>query len=280
MNNGLTATEEFKRQYNDLVLEVFGFSFEKWFELNVWDENYEVYSIFQEERIISNVGVYKMKMIVNGIDKEFIQIGAVATRIEDRGKGLSRKIMEHIFKIYPNTPAWLWANDSVLNFYPKFDFVPTSEKQPYIKVNLQRNNKSLIRMEITDSKINDYLKNKKRFSNVLDCKNHFAINWFHLINIHHKDIYEIPELDLMLVIKQMERTLMIYDIIGEKPVDFSEILTHLSFEGVDTIKFGFNPEWLDLECSFEDVKVENSTLFVRGGIDLDKNYIIPRLIRT
>ena len=137
MTNGLTATKKFKDELNELIMQAFEFSFDKWHAKNVWNEDYELYSIIENGVMLANISVYKMKMIINGEKRDYLQFGSVATREEHRGKGLSKKLMEHIFSIYPDTPCFLHGGDDVAQFYPKFGFKPFTYKQPYIEYKLK-----------------------------------------------------------------------------------------------------------------------------------------------
>jgi hypothetical protein len=62
------------------------------------------------------------------------QFGAVATRKRERGKGLSRLLMDHILSLYPDIPAFLYANPSVINYYPRFGFRQAPMFRPGIAV--------------------------------------------------------------------------------------------------------------------------------------------------
>jgi GNAT superfamily N-acetyltransferase len=277
--NGFIATQEFKNQYNELMMHVFGFSFDKWHDRNIWDDSYACYSIIEDGVMIANVSVSKMKLLINGLLREYLQFGAVATRREYRGKGLSRKIMEYVFNLYSNTPSFLFANDSVQTFYPKFGFIPVTDRQPYIEYKLKATRK-MIRLDIADPKVDQYLKERNQFSKVFDCINQYGINWFHLLYGFNHDIYEIPQLGAMMIAKQQGNTLFIYDLIIKKSMSFMELIPHLHFTGVEMIKFGFNPDWLGVNYQTMEYKMEDSTLFVKGNFQVPAEYILPICIRT
>lgn len=279
MTNGLTATQKFKNQYNDLMMHTFGFSLEKWHNKGVWDDSYECYTIVENDVMIANVSVYKMKLLINGIERDCMQIGGVATRKEHRGKGLSRSIMEHIFNIYPDTLSFLFANDNVLEFYPKFGYIPASETQSYIQYKL-KNKGEMVKLENTDSRIDYYLKNRGQFSQIVDCTNQYSINWFYMISIYPNNIYEIPELNVLMIAEQKGSVLLIHDVITKNPIDFSQLAPHLHFSGVDTIEFGFNPEWLIGSSNKRNYKLEDSTLFIKGDFGIEGDYMIPTTVRV
>ena len=106
---------------NNLLKDVF-FDFQFWYDLNLWDENYESYSITDKGEIVSNICVYKAQILFNQKQYTALSVGAVATKKEYRGRGLSRLLMEHIIHKYDNVPMYLSANDSVVDFYPIFGF--------------------------------------------------------------------------------------------------------------------------------------------------------------
>ncbi len=109
MTNGLTATASFKDQYNDLIMQVFGFSFDTWFSHNLWGKDYESYSIIENNTMLANASVFRMKLLVDDRPLDCLQVGAVATRKEYRGQGLSRKIMNCILDTYSETPCFLFC---------------------------------------------------------------------------------------------------------------------------------------------------------------------------
>jgi len=279
MTNGSMLTKEFDKQINDLMLHCLDFSFDRFHAKGVWNDDYERYSIFDNGIMVASISVYKMKMVINGEQKEFLQIGAVATREEYRCKGLSRKIMEHILSRYPDTSAFLHGGNSVLNFYPKFGFRPFEEKQPYIKYKLD-NEGDMIRIDINDPKVDRYLKERNQYSKVIDCINQYAINWFHILYRHQKDIYEIPQLDLMIIARQKDNVLTVYDIAAKRNLSFEEIVPHLSFKGVDLIQFAFIPDWLGVDYSMKEYKIDDSNPFVKGSFGVEGEFMIPRFTTT
>lgn len=51
-NNG--NDKEYKLMLNKLLKDIF-FDFQFWYDLNVWDEKYESYSIIENDEIVSNI---------------------------------------------------------------------------------------------------------------------------------------------------------------------------------------------------------------------------------
>ncbi|WP_052339405.1 GNAT family N-acetyltransferase [Gorillibacterium massiliense] len=277
MNNGMTATAAFKSQINDLIQLTFGFSFEKWHKRNLWDDQYERYSIIDGDKIAANISVFKVKLLIHGETRNFLQLGSVATREEYRGKGLARKIMEHIFELYPDTPMFLHANESVTEFYPRFGFKPFTYKQPYLKTGCLHGN-GMIKLNLTDPKVDYYLKSRAQYSRIFDCLSPYSINWFHLIYFHADHLYELPGLDAMLIAEQRGNVLFIYDIIAAKNISISQVLPLLNFPGADTIEFGFTPDWLEADYSMREMELDHP--FIRGDFGVNGNFRMPELLLT
>ena len=136
---------EYEAMFDDLIQEVFGFSFSLWLERKLWDERYESYSIIENGRMISNVCIFKKELIVSGEIVCANRFGAIATRKDSRGKGFSRRLMEHVLSLYPDTPAYLSANPSVIDFYPRFGFkqIQTYKAEVAAKINNKAKAKKL-----------------------------------------------------------------------------------------------------------------------------------------
>jgi len=131
-NNG--SNPSYTTPFDDLIQETFGFSFEPWLKRNLWDHRYESYSIIENGKMQANACIFKTDMLVQGKPVRAHQFGAIATRENQRGKGLSRLLMNHILDKYPTTPAFLAANKSVADYYQQYGFRPLQTYRPIIDI--------------------------------------------------------------------------------------------------------------------------------------------------
>ena len=60
-----------------LALTFFDFNF--WYDLDLWDANYESYSIADNGEIAANVCVYRAKILLDGRQHDALSFGAVVT---------------------------------------------------------------------------------------------------------------------------------------------------------------------------------------------------------
>ena len=117
--------------FNDLAVKVFGLSFEQWYKSGYWKDKYFPYTYFDGEKAVANVSASKIHTIIDGKPKLYIQIGTVMTDPDYRNRGLSRKLMNEVFKDFKDNcdGIYLYGNDTVLDFYPKFGFITATEYQ-------------------------------------------------------------------------------------------------------------------------------------------------------
>lgn len=105
----------------------------------------------------------KFNIIHNGELKKAIQLGTVMTDEHYRKKGLIRKLMDTILKEYENYDLiYLFANHSVLDFYPKFGFKKVIEGKYELdtkEINrLELNNENIIKLDLENEEQKNIIK--------------------------------------------------------------------------------------------------------------------------
>jgi GNAT superfamily N-acetyltransferase len=253
---------------------VFGFSFSPWLERKLWDERYESYSIIENGKMLSNVCIFKAELVVSGEIIRANRFGAIATRKDSRGRGLSRRFMEHVLSLYPGTPSYLSANPSVIEFYPRFGFRQIQTHRPEIAIKINNAAKA-VKLELDDPIFTDFLHGREIFSNIVDCKNTQTVQIFNLLMEYDEDIYFLPEPDVIVIAQQNENRLFLADVLAKKPIIFERIVQMLPFDGVETVEFGFCPDWLDVEPMWVPENMTDEPFFIRGNWNLPKNFRFP-----
>ena len=94
--------------------------------------------------VVSNVSVNACNMNYKGKEVKLIQLGTVMTDTDHRGKGYARMLMEEVMKDYEGKVdgMYLFANDSVLEFYPRFGFMEGKEYQSSKDITIIGENKA------------------------------------------------------------------------------------------------------------------------------------------
>lgn len=113
-----------------LARRVFGLSFEEWHRAGWWTDRYVPYTmVYRDGSAAANVSVNRIDTVWRGEALRLVQLGTVMTAPAHRGKGLARSLMEAVLDDWGRTcdGVYLYANGTVLEFYPKFGFVPARE---------------------------------------------------------------------------------------------------------------------------------------------------------
>ena len=265
----------YETMFDDLIQEVFGFSFVPWFERKLWGCNYESYSVIEDGKMLSNVCIFKSELLINGEKTPAIQFGAVATRKNARGRGLSRYLIEHVLSLYPDTLAYLFANQSVIDFYPQFGFRQIQTYKPEIAFFIDNSHVTAIKCGLDDTIIQEAISNRNVYSNLVDCVNSQSIQMFHLIMSYPNDIYYLPHCKAIVVAVKKDERLFIADIIAGQPTTFDELAAELPFTGICTVEFGFCPDWLNVLPIWRPTDMKTDPFFIRGDWILPEKLCFP-----
>jgi len=270
----------YEQMFDDLIQEVFGFSFAPWFARELWDERYESYSIIQDGRMLSNVCIFKDDMLLYGQTIRAHQFGAVATRKSERGKGLSRLLMEHVLSLYPEVPTFLYANPSVIDFYPRFGFRQAYTYRPRVAVSINNQPDLAVKYDVDDNIVRQSLYGKRIHSEVADSLRAQSIQIFHLLMDYPDGIYFLPGSEAVVIAEQKGHNLFIADVITKKPITFDELKMELPFTGVKRVEFGFCPDWLGVDPYWEPADWEKEPFFLRGEWNLSEKFRFPAMSAT
>jgi GNAT superfamily N-acetyltransferase len=266
--------------FDNLIKEIFGFSFMPWFERKLWDERYESYSIIENDRMLANVCIFKTDMIVYRNLIRAHQFGAVATRKSEQGKGFSRRLMEHVLSKYPDIPAFLSANPGVIDFYPRFGFHRVQTYHPEIITQINNPPDKAVKLSPDDVLVLKALQERGAYSHTLDSLNTQSVQIFHLILDYPNRIYYLPGCGAVVVAEQEGDKLFIADIIVQAPVTFDEVKRELPFSGICRVKYGFCPDWLDIIPEWNPIDMDKSPFFIRGNWNLPGKYRFPIMSET
>lgn len=114
-----------------LAQETFGITLLKWKEEGHLGDNYIPYSYVLGGKVVANVSANLYRMRIRGREYPVVQIGTVMTDPSVRGKGLSGRLMRYVISLYEKESfmIFLFANESVMEFYPRFGFSGVHQKR-------------------------------------------------------------------------------------------------------------------------------------------------------
>ncbi len=256
--------EVLRKSFNKLAEQTFGLSFENWYQNGFWQENYIPYSVVIDGEVVSNVSVNICNMNYKGKIVKLIQLGTIMTASDYRGKGYARTLMEEILKDYEEKVdgIYLFANDSVLEFYPKFGFRKAKEYQYTKEVTITGENKTIM-VPMKDK--NDF----DKMVNILDTVNqnvqmymvgNSGLYMFYLSQFMTENVFYIADCDSYVIAELEDTTLFLHTIIGEGSVD--EVISAFG-SCVKKVVLCFTPkDTRGFEKS--ELHEEDTTFFVKG----------------
>lgn len=263
---GYKDDDRIRKSFNELAMKTYGFDFEQWYQLGYWRNTYVPYSLMKDDKIIANVSASNIDFWVMSERKSYVQIGTVMTDLFYRNKGLSRYLMEQVIMEWKSKcdMIYLFANDSVLNFYPKFGFKEASQYQYYKKINNANEFTSAQKMDMTLKEARDMLEERIEaavpISKIAMLKN-IDIAMFYCTGFMKDNIYYLKKSDSIAVAEFVEDTLYLQDIFSNSKLDLDEIIEELAYNKINKVVLDFTPENTE---GYLEKALDNSgtTLFV------------------
>ncbi|MBS5987338.1 GNAT family N-acetyltransferase [Clostridium sp.] len=276
--------DKLRESLNNLTEKTYGFNFEKWYQDGYWGNLYIPYSLTFDNKVVANVSVNIIDFYVLGEKKKYIQLGTIMTDKDYRNQGLSKALIDIVLEEWENKcdMIYLFANDSVLEFYPKFGFVKTNEYQYTLKdfnrINGGNIKKLNIKNEEEEKFIFDIVSNSLCFSKI-GMINNPSLIMFYLTDFMSDEIYYIKEHDAIVICKFEGDTILVYDVFTTKKSKLEDILNMTINEDIKTVILGFTP--LDTSLYNKNLLVEDdTTLFINNknySIFEDKKLMFPIL---
>lgn len=282
-NTNVKKDDALRASFNELTRKTFWFDFENWYKAGHWGDFYIPHVLLDEDKVVSNVSVNLMQFDMGGEKKNYIQLGTVMTDENYRGRGLNRDIMERILTEYEGKVdgIYLFGNDSVVNYYPKFGFAPAKEYEYYLpwenseevepytlsKVDMEdKNQAETLYKVLYDYHVDasDTNQNDAFYMNENVCLYQF---WF--AADYGDSIYYIKETDSYIVAEIEGKTLRIHQIFGKQEVDVTRFAKayekFVEWQAVagSEIVLGFTPAKKE-KYLVREHKEEDSTLFILG----------------
>lgn len=239
---------ELRGQFDELTREVFeGFSLEPWYQSGYWDDTYVCHSLLDRvtREMVANVSVSRLAMRVQGRELLGFQVGTVATRKSFRGRGLSRLLFRKVLHLVGPRPLFLFANESVLDFYPKFGFRQVPAQSLAVSQPSPEKSWSWTPARLDNPRVCQLIRGERIASEVFDVLSP-ALNLFHLQAFHRKHLYLSEDEEVLLVAERQGSQLDVHGLFASLRPDPEWLLGQLSWPGCETIRYHFEPDGFGL----------------------------------
>lgn len=256
--------------------------FRGWQARGGWNEDYTAYLLEDEGEIVASVGVTRMRLALNGAAQEGWQLGAVATHPARRGRGYSRVLLDAVLAGLGTAPVLLFANERVLDFYPRFGFRAVAQQRFVADVALQPAVALAPRCDVADADVRAALATLCAEATVNDAafgaRDYYSTLLWHL-TYRAIDAHWLDDGNAVAAVEHGGDTLVLHDLIARRPFDLAAALPAVIDAPVARIEFGFRPQrwWPDAR---EAGEYDGSPLFVRNLPALDAALRFPDLAQT
>ena len=257
--------EALRNSFNELAGKIFsGLNFENWYRNGFWKDNYIPYSVVVDGKVVSNISVNTCDMNYDGRIVKLIQLGTVMTDPEYRGRGYARLLMEKVLEEYEGKVdgIYLYGNDSVVDFYPKFGFRKSKEYRysKAVEIDNDRTAKLVPMAEKSDFDKMVRILDSTEQNAKLYMVNNPGLYMFYLSQFMQENTFYIDDLSSYAIAEIDGGTLNLHAIIGNAPLD--DVIASFG-KDIKNAVLCFTPHdatGYDKSEVFE----EDTTFFVRG----------------
>lgn len=248
--------EILRESFFRLAKSIFGLELERWHEAGCWDEAYIPYSYADGGQIVANVSVNRLELIINGVKSRAVQLGTVMTHPDYRGRGLSAQLMNKVLEDYGQGYEfmYLFANDSVLEFYPKFGFKPVDEQLFSMDCPRDAAGSAVIRKlnlaDPHDLNLFTTLGSQRiPVSRRLGVSGVHGLLMFYGLNVFGAQLCYLENDNVIAICQQENGQLEIFDLISTQPVSCRDMALQLADSNTEKIVFHFTPDDSGLELT-------------------------------
>jgi len=265
--NNVRENDKIRNSFNILAQNNFELSFEAWHQNGYWGEDYIPYCLLKYDKVVANVSVNIIKTRWNEEKRIYIQLGTVMTDKEFRNKGLSSFLIKKVLEEWRDKchAIYLFANDGVLDYYPKFGFQKAKEYQYSKSINKKNGLVRKLNMDKDGDKqlLLDLYKNSTPFSS-LPMEGNEGLLMFYCSQFMKENIYYIREHEAIVVAEYNDENLICYDIFCKGNGSLDEILSIIAEENTKTAILGFTPK-VTKDFKINKLHEEDTTLFILKG---------------
>ncbi|ALN85371.1 acetyltransferase family protein [Lysobacter capsici] len=269
--------------YCDYVAQVFTQAdFRRWCEWGQWSGDYLAFCLFQDGRVVANASAMRMRLVIEGAQVDGWQFGAVGCLPELRGRGLARAAMQAALAHCGDAPILLFANERVLDFYPRFGFAPAPQSLFALDWLAHPGPTQAPVLDLAEPSVRAaFLRaaaSARPVSQRFGARDYGRTATWYAANGYASPLHRLDE-DVWVFAQTEDAVLTIEDVFAAAPVDWPAAIGRLIDQPIRELRFGFTPQrdWPRARVLGEEA---DAGLFVRNLATGPLPSRFPLLART
>lgn len=255
-----------RRSFDALSQATFGLSFENWHRAGFWGDAYQPYTLSFAGRVVANASVNRVDTVWQGRKRRYIQLGTVMTDPAFRNLGLQRFLLHQIFADWLDhcDAMYLYANDSVLDFYPKFGFVKETEYQARLSLRpISQQARKLDMDKASDVAILHAHYRKSNPLSALPLLDNWGLIMFYCAQFLKDCVYCIEDRSAVVIAERDGGALLIYDVFADGGITLEEAAGAVpgGSDAACEVRLGFAPKDAP-SGGLSPLEEDDTTLFV------------------
>lgn len=252
--------------YCDYVAHVFRKAdFHRWCSWGQWNDDYRAFALVDHGIVVANASVMRMRLLLDGVETEGFQLGAVGCLPSLRGRGLARQVLQAALAHCGNKPVLLFANENVRDFYPRFGFRAASQSLFEIDHTAAPADARAPVLDLADAAL------RREFLRVADAappsSHRFAARGYgrvatwYVANRFASELRRLDD-DTWVFAQVEDGVLLIEDVFALQRFDLQAAVPRLIDAPIHTIRFGMTPDRLCPQARLAGID-DDAELFLR-----------------
>lgn len=233
-------------ELNALTRQTYGFDFEDWYRAGFWLDDNQPCSLVRDGRMLANASANRLDFSLDGQRLSAVQIGTVMTAPEARGRGYSRHLMDWLVARWAGQCdlLFLFANDTVLDLYPRFGFRRVLEHEHYRPWSAAPRPSTFQPVDLADDTQRQRFMaavERSRPQARLSLVPNVALTMFYCDGPFRDALFHSPAHDAYVVVEHEGERMLLSEVFCTRDVALIDIASELARPGTQELVLGFTP---------------------------------------
>ena len=237
--------------FHSVSQRVFRVDFERWYQTGLWPDNYDAIVVLDGDTPVAGIGVYETLLYIDGRVIKAAQLGCVGVHPDYRKRGLSRLLMEAVFKRYRDRVdfIYLFTGQDNRDFYPLFGFKNHPMQQFSINTVCMNASAAARLLDMNEQADFELLlkvaRSRYERDNPIGIRDFSGVLAWRVLGMANEQKHYLPEQDAIVISRNKENTIEIVDVISSRSLSFAEVWNAVGKPAATSCTIRFTPDFTD-----------------------------------